>query len=71
MFHPDQRYDVRLLQQQDIQNEAARMRLAAQASEATRQRPERAVAAMLKLTIRYARYIFAALATVGFGMSLN
>ena len=30
MFHPDQRYDVRLLQQQDLEMEAARMRMAAQ-----------------------------------------
>ena len=57
MFHPDQRYDLRLLQQQDIQNEAARMRLAAQASEATSQRLERADATLRRLALDLGRWL--------------
>ena len=38
MFHPDQRYDVRLLQQQDLEMEATRMRMAAQVGEQSKHR---------------------------------
>jgi hypothetical protein len=34
MFHPDQRYDLRTLQHQDLLMEATRMRMAAQVGEA-------------------------------------
>ena len=35
MFHPDQRYDLRTLQHQELLMEATRMRMAAQVGEAT------------------------------------
>ena len=57
MFHPDQRYDVRLLQQQDLQIDAARMRLAAQASEATSQPPGRAAAALRRFALGLGRWL--------------
>jgi hypothetical protein len=34
MFHPDQRYDLRTLQHQDLLMEVTRMRMAAQVGEA-------------------------------------
>ncbi len=52
MFHPDQRYDLRMLQQQDLQMEAARMRLAAQAAEARNDRLARMGAAARTLACR-------------------
>lgn len=52
MFHPDQRYDLRVLQQQDLQMEAARMRLAAQAAEARNDRLARMGAAARTLARR-------------------
>jgi hypothetical protein len=51
MFHPDHCYEVRMLRHQDLQTEAARMRLAAQASEATFHRPGRAGATMKALAV--------------------
>ena len=55
MFHPDQRYDVRLLQQQDLQIEAACMRLAAQLSEARNDRLARIGAIARALALRLGR----------------
>jgi hypothetical protein len=52
MFHPDQRYDVRLLQQQDLQMEAARLRLATQAGEQSNDRLARIGATARTLTRR-------------------
>jgi hypothetical protein len=57
MFHPDQRYDMRLLQQHDLQIEAARMRLAAQAGAATSQRPGRADATLRRLALELGRWL--------------
>ncbi len=41
MFHPDQRYHLRMLQLQDLRLETARMRLAAQAGEQSKDQPAR------------------------------
>lgn len=52
MFHPDQCYDLRALQHQDLQMEAAHMRLAAQARGARNHRLTHAATTMRMLARR-------------------
>ena len=57
MFHPDQRYNLRALQQQDLHMEAARMRLAAQARTTMNQRPAHLTATMRALVQRLGAWL--------------
>jgi hypothetical protein len=67
MMHPDQMYQLRHLRHHDLRMEAEHARTAQEL--ATNRRSiayNKAGMTMLAITIRYARYIMSALATVGF-----
>ena len=72
MMHPDQMYQLRQLRNSELLLEAQQARI-------TRElvRSQRLLGyntggtTWMKLSIRYARYILSALATVGFGMTLK
>jgi hypothetical protein len=57
MFHPDQCYDVRKLQHQDLQAEVAYMRIAAQAREPSNDRRAYASAAMRRWALRLGAWL--------------
>ena len=72
MMHPDQMYHLRQLRNQKLLIEAQRARITQELVRNQRLiQYDKGATTWMKLTIRYARYIVSALATVGFGIQLN
>ena len=63
MFHPDQRYQARTLQHQDLHLESARARMAAQARGATNDRPAHLATTLRALALRLGAWLRLAAST--------
>ena len=72
MMYTDQMYQLRQLRNHELLMEAQQARLTQELVRNQRLlRCDKGGSTWMKLTIRYARHIVSALATVGFGINLN